>query len=240
MATRAQSDTEGLLRELMEQRILLLDGSMGALILQKRLPESAVRGERFKNHAADVSRATDVLVLTQPDMIRSMHTEYLSAGSDIIETNTFNASLIGLAENKLSEFAYEISKVGAEVARSAVEEYLKRDSSKPRFVAGSIGPTAVQLSMNAKGDPATRPYSFEQMVASYEVNVEGLLDGGVDILLPETSFDPLNFKACLVAIENVFASRGRRWPTMLSATVFPGGVTLTGQQLRRVSMWFKI
>ena len=238
MATRAQSDTDGLLRELMEQRVLLLDGSMGALIFQKKLPESAIRGERFKDHPADLSKATDVLVLTQPDVIRSIHAEYLAAGSDIIETNTFNASLIGLAENKLSDFAYEISKTGAEVARSAVEAHLKHDRSKPRFVAGSIGPTAVQLSMNAKGDPSTRPFSFEQMVASYEVNVDGLLDGGVDILLPETSFDTLNFKACLLAIENAFARRGRRWPTMLSATVFEGGVTLTGQQLE--AFWIAV
>ena len=238
MATRAQSDTDGLLRELMEQRVLLLDGSMGALIFQKKLPESAIRGERFKDHPADLSKATDVLVLTQPDVIRSIHAEYLAAGSDIIETNTFNASLIGLAENKLSDFAYEISKTGAEVARSAVEAHLKHDLSKPRFVAGSIGPTAIQLSMNAKGDPSTRPFSFEQMVASYEVNVDGLLDGGVDILLPETSFDTLNFKACLLAIENVFARRGSRWPTMLSATVFEGGVTLTGQQLE--AFWIAV
>jgi 5-methyltetrahydrofolate--homocysteine methyltransferase len=231
MATRAQTDTEGLLRELMAQRILLLDGSMGALIFQKKLPESAIRGERFKDHPADLSKATDLLVLTQPEIIRSIHAEYLDAGSDIIETNTFNASLIGLAETKMSDLAYEISKAGAEVARSAVSNHLKRDPSKPRFVAGSIGPTAVQLSMNAKGDPATRPFSFLEMVASYEVNVEGLLDGGVDLLLPETSFDTLNFKACLLAIENVFERRGRRWPVMLSATVFEGGVTLTGQQL---------
>jgi len=220
MLTRAQIDTEGLLLELMEQRILLLDGSMGALIFQKKLPESAIRGERFKDHPADLSKATDLLVLTQPDVIRSIHAEYLNAGSDIIETNTFNASIIGLAENKLSDIAYEISKTGAEVARSAVEEHLRRDPSKPRFVAGSMGPTAVQLSMNAKGDPATRPFSFEQMVASYEVNIEGLLDGGVDILLPETAFDTLNFKSCLLAIENVFERRGQRWPVMLSATVF--------------------
>jgi len=238
MATRAQLDTEGLLRELMEQRVLLLDGSMGALIFQKKLAESAIRGERFKDHPADLSKATDLLVLTQPDVIRSIHAEYLDAGSDIIETNTFNASLIGLAENKLSDFAYEISKTGAEVARSAVEQHLKRDPSKPRFVAGSIGPTAVQLSMNAKGDPAVRAVSFEEMVASYEVNIQGLLDGGVDILLPETSFDTLNFKACLLAIENVFQLRGRRWPTMLSATVFEGGVTLTGQQLE--AFWISV
>ncbi len=231
MLTRAQSDTEGLLRELMEQRILLLDGSMGALIFQKKVSEAAIRGERFKNHPADLSKQTDLLVLTQPDIIRSIHAEYLNAGADIIETNTFNASTIGMAEAKLSDLAYEISKTGAEVARSAVEECLKRDASKHRFVAGSIGPTAVQLSMNAKGDPATRPYSFEQMVASYEVNIEGLLDGGVDLLLPETSFDTLNFKSCLLAIENVFERRGMRVPVMLSATVFEGGVTLTGQQL---------
>ncbi len=231
MLTRAQSDTENLLRELMEQRILLLDGSMGALIFQKKLAEEAIRGERFKDHPADLSKATDLLVLTQPDIIRGIHAEYLNAGSDIIETNTFNASLIGLAETQLSDIAYEISKTGAEVARAAVEAHLKRDPSKPRFVAGSIGPTAVQLSMNAKGDPATRPFSFEQMVASYEINIEGLLDGGVDLLLPETCFDTLNFKSCLFAMENVFARRGMRVPVMLSATVFPGGVTLTGQQL---------
>ncbi len=238
MATRAQTDTDGLLRELMRQRVLLLDGSMGALIFQKKLPEAAIRGDRFKDHPADLSKATDLLVLTQPDIIRSIHAEYLDAGSDIIETNTFNASLIGLTETKMSDLAYEISKTGAEVARSAVANHLKRDPSKPRFVAGSIGPTAVQLSMNAKGDPATRPFSFLEMVASYEVNVDGLLDGGADLLLPETSFDTLNFKACLLAIENVFARRGQRWPVMLSATVFEGGVTLTGQQLE--AFWIAV
>ena len=201
------------------------------MIFQKKLAEAEIRAKRFKDHPADLSKATDLLVLTQPDIIRGIHAEYLNAGSDIIETNTFNASTIGLAEMQLSDSAYEISKAGAEVARAAVEQHLKKDPSKPRFVAGSIGPTAVQLSMNAKGDPATRPFSFEQMVASYEVNLEGLLDGGVDLLLPETSFDTLNFKACLLAIENVFARRGERRPVMLSATVFEGGVTLTGQQL---------
>jgi 5-methyltetrahydrofolate--homocysteine methyltransferase len=238
MTTRASTDTEALLRELMEQRILLLDGSMGALIFQKKLPESAIRGARFKDHPADLSKATDLLVLTQPAMIQEIHAAYLEAGSDIIETNTFNASVIGMAETKLSDIAYEMSKAGAEVARAAVENHLRRDASRPRFVAGSIGPTAVQLSMNAKGDPATRPVSFEQMVASYEVNIEGLLDGGVDLLLPETSFDTLNFKACLLAIENVFGRRARRWPVMLSATVFEGGVTLTGQQLE--AFWIAV
>ncbi len=238
MLTRAQSDTEALLREIMEQRVLLLDGSMGALIFQKKLPESAIRGERFKDHPADLSKATDLLVLTQPEIIKGIHREYLHAGSDIIETNTFNASSIGLAETKLSHLAYEISKSGAEVARSAIEEHLKSDASKHRFVAGSIGPTAVQLAMNAKGDPAVRPYTFQQMVESYEVCVEGLLDGGVDILLPETSFDTLNFKACLLAIENVFERRAARVPVMLSATVFAGGVTLTGQQLE--AFWIAV
>ncbi|MEQ1827831.1 MAG: methionine synthase [Pirellula sp.] len=238
MLTRAQTDTEGLLLELMEERILLLDGSMGALIFQKKLAEADIRGERFKDHPADLSKATDLLVLTQPEIIKSIHTEYLNAGSDIIETNTFNASLIGLAETKLSEFAYEISKAGAQVARSAVEEHLRRDPSKHRFVAGSIGPTSVQLSMNAKGDFATRAFSFDQMVASYEVNVDGLLDGGADLLLPETSFDTLNFKACLVAIENVFARRGQRCPVMLSTTVFDGGVTLPGQDLE--AFWIAV
>jgi 5-methyltetrahydrofolate--homocysteine methyltransferase len=238
MLTRAQSDTEALLKELMEQRVLLLDGSMGALIFQKKLPESAIRGERFKDHPADLSKATDLLVLTQPDVIRSIHAEYLNAGSDIIETNTFNASLIGLAENKLSDFAYEISKTGAEVARSAVEQHLNRDPSKHRFVAGSIGPTAITLSMNARGNFAIRAATFEQMVASYEVNIEGLLDGGVDLLLPETAFDTLNFKSCLVAIENVFKRRGERVPVMLSATMFPGGVTMTGQQLE--AFWISV
>jgi 5-methyltetrahydrofolate--homocysteine methyltransferase len=238
MVTRAVNDTEGLLRELIEERILLLDGSMGALIFQKKLSEEAIRGTQFKDHPADLSKATDLLVLTQPRIIGDIHQAYLDAGADIIETNTFNASTIGLAETKLSEFAYEISKSGAELARSVVDQHARRDGSKPRFVAGSIGPTAVQLAMNAKGDPAVRPVSFQQMVSSYEVNIEGLLDGGVDLLLPETAFDSLNFKSCLVAIENVFARRSRRWPVMLSGTIFDGGVTLTGQQLE--AFWISI
>ena len=140
MATRAANDTEGLLRELMEQRILLLDGSMGALIFQKKLPEEAIRGDRFKDHPADLSKATDLLVLTQPEIIQGIHAEYLNAGSDIIETNTFNASLIGLAETKLSDLAYEISKAGAEVARAAVDAILKRDSLEAAIRRRKHGP----------------------------------------------------------------------------------------------------
>lgn len=216
------------IREILDQRILIIDGSMGALIMSNNPTEEGYRGERFRDHHIDVRNATDLLVLTQPKLIAGIHQQYIDVGADIIETDTFNANIVSLEEFELAHLTYEINKTGAELARSVADVATKANPKKPRYVAGSIGPTKIQLSMNADA-PGTRPVTFDQMVASYAEQIRGLMDGGVDLLLPETSFDTLNMKACLFAISNVFAQLGREVPVMISGTVFAGGVTLLGQ-----------
>ncbi len=201
---------------------------MGALLFQRQLQEADYRGDRFLDHPVDLKNAHDLLCLTCPHVIGDIHREYLDAGADIIETNTFGANIITFREFGLESLTREVNKAAAELARQAADEFTKRTPSKPRFVAGSIGPTNVQLSLNAK-DPGTRPIQYDDMVASYAEQVRGLLDGGVDLLLPETSFDTLNMKACLFAIEQVFDERVTRVPVMVSGTIFPGGRTLTAQ-----------
>ncbi|MEW4488208.1 methionine synthase [Thalassoglobus sp. JC818] len=222
------NSTEDQLNQILEERVLLLDGSMGALIFSNNPQEEDYRGERFKNHPVDLRNAADILVLTQPQLIEQIHRDYLEAGSDIIETDTFTASIITLEEYKLSDLTYEINKTAAELARRAADDYTKKTPDKPRFVAGSIGPTNRQLSMNAD-EPGARPVKFDQMAASYAEQVRGLIDGGVDILLPETSFDTLNMKAALVAIDQVFREKNVRLPVMSSCTIFEGGRSMTAQ-----------
>ncbi|MEP3480376.1 MAG: methionine synthase [Fuerstiella sp.] len=216
------------IREILDERIMIIDGSMGALIMSDNPTEEGYRGERFKDHHIDVRNATDLLVLTQPDLIADIHRQYLEAGADIIETDTFNASIVGMKEFELSHLVHELNQTGVELARSVADEYTAKNPKKPRYVAGSIGPTNVQLSMNAD-TPGTRVVSFDDMVESYAEQVRGMLDGGVDLLLPETSFDTLNMKSCLFAISKVFEERGTEVPVMISGTVFAGGVTLLGQ-----------
>ena len=224
------ASTSDTLKNLLDDRILLLDGSMGALIMQKGPSEEDYRGERFRSHSVNLKNATDILCLTQPDMISEIHRTYLEAGSDIIETNSFNANLVSMEEFDLAEFTYEINKTAAELAKRQAEEFTRRDPSKPRFVAGSIGPTKVQLSLNPD-EPGVRPVQFDDMVASYTEQVRGLVDGGVDILLPETSFDTLNMKACLFAIREYFDEHGIEIPVMVSGTIFDGGRSLTAQSV---------
>lgn len=216
--------------ELLTERILVIDGSMGALIMSSNPDEAFYRGERFRNHPVDVRNATDLLVLTQPQLITDIHQQYLEAGADIIETDTFNANTASLEEFQVAHLTREINRVGAEIARAAADSMTARNPLKPRYVAGSIGPTKIQLSMNADA-PGSRPFSFDQMVESYAEQVRGLMDGGCDLLLPETSFDTLNMKACLFAIQSVFQELGREIPVMISGTVFAGGVTLLGQSI---------
>ncbi len=218
------------IRELLEQRILVIDGSMGALIMSNNPTEEGYRGARFKDHSIDLRNATDLLVLTQPDLISGIHQQYLDAGADIIETDTFNANIVSMEEFGLAHLTYEINKTGSELARAVADTETRRNPQKPRYVAGSIGPTKVQLSMNAD-KPGSRPFQFDQMVESYAEQIRGLMDGGCDLLLPETSFDTLNMKACLFAIGQVFEEKGREIPVMISGTVFTGGVTLLGQSV---------
>ncbi|MBL8818273.1 MAG: methionine synthase [Planctomyces sp.] len=216
------------IRELLSERILVIDGSMGALIMSRGPDEAFYRGKRFASHPVDLKNANDLLVLSQPQTIAGIHQEYLDAGADIIETNTFNANVVSMEEFQLAHLTYEINRSAAELARHVTDAETKKNPLKPRYVAGSIGPTKVQLSMNAD-KPGTRPFTWDQMVESYAEQVRGLMDGGCDLLLPETSFDTLNMKACLFAIWKVFDEKQREIPVMISGTVFAGGVTLLGQ-----------
>lgn len=220
----------GYFEQLLSERILVLDGAMGTMIQRFSPTEADYRGERFARHPIDLKNAGDVLVLTQPKMISDIHRQYLAAGADIIETDSFNANIISMEEFGLAEFTREINIEAARLARAACDEFTASNPKKPRFVAGSIGPTKVLLSFNAD-KPGFRPVTFDQMVASYAVQIRGLVAGGVDLLLPETSFDTLNMKACLFAIEDVFAEMGVRLPVMVSGTIFNGGRTLTGQSV---------
>ena len=227
----------GYFEQLLSERILVLDGAMGTMIQRYSPTEADYRGDRFVKHPIDLKNAGDVLVLTQPKMIGDIHRQYLAAGADIIETDSFNANIISLEEFGLAEFTREINVVAARLARSACDEFSATTPNKPRFVAGSIGPTKVLLSFNAD-KPGYRPVTFDQMVASYAVQIRGLIEGGVDLLLPETSFDTLNMKACLFAIEDVFSELGVRLPVMVSGTIFNGGRTLTGQSVE--SFWTSV
>lgn len=233
MPIRSVGDFEQLLSE----RILVLDGAMGTMIQRFSPTEADYRGERFAKHPIDLKNAGDVLVLTQPKMIADIHSQYLAAGADIIETDSFNANTISMEEFGLAEFTREINVTAARLAKSVCAEFTASTPKKPRFVAGSIGPTKVLLSFNAD-KPGYRPVTFDQMVASYAEQVRGLIEGGVDLLLPETSFDTLNMKACLFAIEDVFAELGVRLPVMVSGTIFNGGRTLTGQSVE--SFWTSV
>lgn len=220
----------GYFEQLLSERILILDGAMGTMIQRYKPTEADYRGKRFQSHPIDLKNAGDVLVLTQPGMIAEIHRQYLSAGADIIETDSFNANTISLEEFGLADLTREINVTAARLARSVCDEFATVTPRKPRFVAGSIGPTKVMLSFNAD-KPGHRPVGFDQMVASYSEQIRGLIEGGVDLLLPETSFDTLNMKACLFAIEDVFAEFGVRLPVMVSGTIFEGGRTLTGQSV---------
>jgi 5-methyltetrahydrofolate--homocysteine methyltransferase len=229
MTIRGHSSTQAVLEELLDQRILLLDGSMGALIFSRNPTEDDYRGSRFRSHPVSLKNCTDIMVLSQPRLIGDMHHSYLEAGADIIETCTFTANPVSLAEFQLEEHVFELNKAAAELARRAAETWTRRNPDKPRFVAGSIGPTNKTLSLGVGDDPARREVTFEQMVANYTEQIRGLVAGGVDILLPETSFDTLVLKACLFAIDQFFEQNAIRLPVMVSGTIFENGRTLSAQ-----------
>lgn len=228
------------IRELLDQRILVLDGAMGTMVQKYNLQNRDYTGERFADHAARVKPeqpellkgCNDLLILTRPDVIGEIHRQYLEAGSDIIETDTFNSQAVSLEIYKLESIAYELNFEGARLAKKVANEYTGRTPRKPRFVAGSIGPMDKSLSLSPDGSqPAARRVTFDQVVAAYTEQVRGLLDGGVDILLPETSFDTLNMKACLYAIAQEFDRRGQSVPVMVSGTIFPNNRTLSTQTI---------
>ncbi len=223
----------------LEKRVLVIDGAMGTMIQRYKLDESGYRGERFKDWDPDGSGLkgnNDLLVLTQPQIIKAIHLEYLNAGADIIETNTFNAQKISLADYHMEELAYEINFEAAKIAKAAVEEFRLTPGPSPKergavFVAGALGPTNRTLSLSPKvSDPGYRAVTFDEVVDAYTEQVRGLIDGGVDLLLVETIFDTLNAKAALFAIQTVFGEKNISIPIMVSGTITDAsGRTLSGQ-----------
>ena len=230
-ANTMQADRTAELKALLAQRLLILDGAMGTMIQRHRLQEGDYRGQRFAGHGHDLKGNNDVLLLTRPDVIRGIHCEYLAAGADLIETNTFNATAISQADYQLEAIVYELNVAGARLARDACDEYTAKDPKKPRFVAGVLGPTSRTASISPDvNDPGYRNVSFDQLVDTYSEAIRGLTDGGADILLVETIFDTLNAKAALFAITQYFEKVGRRWPVMISGTITDAsGRTLSGQ-----------
>src|SRR5436190_18495937 len=228
----SRSKTYDQLQSLLASRILVLDGAMGTMIQALQLSDADVRGERFSNHPKDLGRFSDILCLTRPDDITEIHRKYLSAGADIIETNTFGASFVGMEEFQLPrELVREINTAAARCARRAADEFNEQTPNKPRFVAGSIGPTAKQMAISTRvDDPAWRGVTSDEMVDSYHEQVAALVEAGVDLLLPETVIDTLNLKACLFAIEKYFQATGLRLPVIASGTFDKGGVTFVSGQ----------
>ena len=219
-----------LLRSVLESRIAILDGAMGTMVHALGLDEQGFRGGRFADHHRDLKNCIDVLVLSQPDAVREIHSAYFAAGSDIVETCTFGATSVALADFGLERHTRELNLAAARLAREAADAAEARDPSRPRFVAGSIGPTNKQLSIAGNvADPGHRDVTFDEMVAAYREQIEALVEGGVDILLAETAFDTLVLKSCLFAIDRVFAETGIRLPVMASFTIFEGGRTLSAQ-----------
>jgi 5-methyltetrahydrofolate--homocysteine methyltransferase len=223
------------IQECLQERILIIDGAMGTMIQRHKLTEADYRGERFKDWPHDLKGNNDLLVITQPDIVKGIHKQYLQAGADIIETDTFNAQRISMADYHMQEIAYEMNVAAAKVARQAVEEYLKETGNKePKFVAGAIGPLNKTLSPSPDvNNPGYRALTFDEAVDAYYEQVKGLVEGGVDLLLIETIFDTLNAKAAIFAAKKFFKdTRKKELPIMISGTITDAsGRTLSGQTL---------
>jgi 5-methyltetrahydrofolate--homocysteine methyltransferase len=228
------------LHRLAAERILVIDGAMGTQIQDHRLGEADFRGERFADHARDLRGNNDLLILTRPDVVTAIHAAYLDAGADIVETNTFSSTSIAQADYGLEAAAYDLNLVGARLARAACDAAEARDPSRPRFVAGALGPTNRTASISPDvNDPGYRAVSFDDLKAAYAEAARGLVDGGADILLVETVFDTLNAKAALYAIETVFDETGMRLPVMVSGTITDlSGRTLSGQT--PTAFWYSV
>ena len=224
----------------LEQRILVLDGAMGTMIQNHSLDEEDFRGERFVDHPAILKGNNDLLSITQPEIIKEIHRNYFDAGADIVETNTFSSTSIGMVDYQMESLAYELNYESAKIAKEVSEEYLEKTPDQPRYVAGSIGPTNKTLSMSPDvNDPGYRAITFDELVIAYKEQVNGLVDGGSDLLLVETIFDTLNAKAALYAINEIKEERRIDIPIMVSGTVTDAsGRTLSGQTVEafRISM----
>lgn len=221
------------IRAALEKRILVIDGAMGTMIQRYKLSEADYRGERFANWQSDIKGNNDLLCLTKPAVIEAIHKEYLAAGADIIETNTFNAQRVSLADYHMESLAYEINLEAAHIARRAADEFTAKDPSKPRFVAGAIGPMNKTLSLSPDvNNPGFRAITFDEVADAYYEQVSGLVDGGVDLLLIETIFDTLNAKAAIYAIKKYFRAMSIQMEVMISGTITDAsGRTLSGQTL---------
>ncbi len=223
-----------------KKKILVLDGAMGTMIQRYKLQEADFRGDRFANHPMDLMGNNDLLSLTRPDIIEAIHKEYLEAGADIVETNTFSGTVIAQADYGLEEWVYELNYASAKIARKAADEYTAKNPEKPRFVAGSMGPTNKTASISPDvNDPGARGITFDELVDAYFTQAKGLVEGGADILLVETIFDTLNAKAALFAIDKLFEEKAMRWPIMVSGTITDAsGRTLSGQTVE--AFWISI
>ncbi|MBS3914099.1 MAG: homocysteine S-methyltransferase family protein [Bacteroidetes bacterium] len=219
------------LRKILSERIMVIDGAMGTMIQKRKPTEEQYRGERFSNFQHSLKGNNDLLVITQPDWILEIHHEFLESGADIIETNTFNANRISMEDYHLVDLVRELNLEAAQIARKAADKYTSKNPAKPRFVAGAMGPTNRTASISPDvNNPGFRAVDFDTLRACYREQAEALIDGGVDILLIETSFDTLNAKAALYAVNELKDERGLDIPVMVSGTITDNsGRTLSGQ-----------
>jgi 5-methyltetrahydrofolate--homocysteine methyltransferase len=227
-------DVRKSIQDRLKESILIIDGAMGTMIQRHKLEEKDYRGERFKDWPSDLKGNNDLLVLTQPAIIEGIHREYLEAGADIIETNTFNAQQISMADYHMEALAFEINVAAATLAKRAAMDYTARNPDKPRFVAGAIGPMNKTLSLSPDvNNPGFRAVSFDEVATAYYEQIKGLVEGGVDLLLIETIFDTLNAKAAIYAIKKYFRdSHQSELPILISGTITDAsGRTLSGQTL---------
>ena len=217
--------------EIIKERILVLDGAMGTMIQRHKLDENDFRNDQLKDHPNSLKGNNDLLSITRPEIIKDIHRQYFAAGADIAETNTFSGTTIAQADYGLQDLVYELNFQSAKIAREVADEFTAKEPNKPRFVAGSIGPTNRTASMSPDvNDPGFRAVSFEELKVAYRQQCEALIDGGVDLLLVETVFDTLNAKAALFAIDEIKEERGLDIPVMVSGTITDAsGRTLSGQ-----------
>ena len=219
------------IKEEIKKRILVLDGAMGTMLQAYKFTEEDFRGNRFKDYPSPLQGNNDLLSITQPEAIKEVHAKFLEVGADIIETNTFSSTTIAMADYNMENLVYELNFESAKIAKEVADDFTRRDPDKPRFVAGSIGPTNRTASMSPDvDDPGYRAVTFDDLRIAYKEQAEALIDGGVDLLLVETVFDTLNAKAALFAIEEIKAERNIDIPIMLSGTITDAsGRTLSGQ-----------
>jgi 5-methyltetrahydrofolate--homocysteine methyltransferase len=234
------SPTASSLVETLKRRIVIIDGAMGTMIQAHKLEEADYRGKEFARHGRDLRQCNDVLNITQPQIIEDIHRQYLDAGADIIETNTFNSTAISMADYKLEGFIYDLNRAGAQVARRAANKFRSENPARPCWVAGSLGPTSRTASASQEiSSPAARAVTFDQLRDAYYEQIRGLVDGGVDLLLVETIFDTLNGKAAIFAAQQYFEDTGKRLPLLASVTIVDlSGRTLSGQTIE--AFWISV